>query len=59
MISKVSGLKDTQETLNYIFAVVVFQRLQSLKVLRADEGWVRRRNETESVVEWQECQLAE
>lgn len=26
MISKVSGLKDAQETLNYVFAVVVFQR---------------------------------
>lgn len=51
---------DIQETLNYIFVVVVvFQRLQSLRVLKTGEGWVRRRNETESVVEWPECQLAE
>lgn len=27
MISKVSGLKDTQETLNDIFAVVVFLKI--------------------------------
>lgn len=50
---------DIQETLNYIFVVVVvvvFQRLQSLRVLKTGEGWVRGRNETESVVE---CQLAE